>query len=433
MIVALTATSLVVGVDAVFPVGTQEALQRIVTQKSAQYDSAISLAVFDGINTITAVAGVADVITGQTVTPHDSFVWGSGTKPLTGVSILKLVEEGKLRLEDKVAPIVDPLLLQMRSEDPSQNFSSLADLWGVSSGGNVSNVTVEELATMTLCTPDFDTAEPSGELLKDPLRAQLYATPSVPYSPTELLSMPWVAGHWPTHLHGYSSTNFMLLGLILAAKSGASSWSDYRQGDVIPGGLRDAFRFGVIGAPKDFTRVHGYDRTSYNMPSNQTNNQDVWAVDGVFSGWTASDLVASPISMARLYWEIYGPNPSIAADSAKVMAVPRSSGLFYGFATFGLSERTGQNSSYGDAWGHLGATYGYDSIILYFPKLGFTMAVASNVENDDQPHPSDTACFAYNAVAGLMLGQQVKCVFTDVGYHGGGCYCDQFSVRAVVI
>lgn len=321
----------------------------------------------------------------------------------------------------------------MRARDPSQNFSSLADLWGEASGGNVSEVTVEQLATMTICTPDFDTAKPWGKLLQDPLRAELYAHPTDVYPPTKLMAEPWVAGHWPTHLHGYSSTNFMILGMILAAKSGEETWTSYSQGSVLPPDLRNQFSFGVTGSPKDFTPVHGYDRTSYNMPENRTNNQDVWAVDGVFSGWTASDVVGSPAAMAQLYWDIYGPTPRIALDSSKVMAVPANSGLFYGFATFGLSHATGQNGSYGDAWGHLGATYGYQSIILYLPKLAFTMAIASNMENDHQTHPSDTACFAYNSIAGLMLGQEVSCRFVDEGYHGGGCICDQFEPPADAI
>jgi len=218
----------------------------------------------------------------------------------------------------------------------------------------------------------------------------------------------------------------MLLGMILAAKSGATSWSEYHQGDVLPYNLRECFHFGFAGAPRNFTRIHGYDRTSYNMPKNQTNNHDVWAVDGVFSGWTASDIIASPACMAQLYWDIYGPSPNIASSSAKIMAVPGGHTV-YGFATFGLSKHTGQNNTYGEAWGHLGATYGYQSIILYFPKLSFTMATATNMETDHQTQPSDTACFAYNAIAGLMLGQKVTCVFEDVGYHGGGCCCDQFT------
>jgi hypothetical protein len=43
---------------------------------------------------------------------------------------------------------------------------------------------------------------------------------------------------------------------------------------------------------------------------------------------------------------------------------------FYSFATFNMDHYTGLNASktpYGVAYGHLGATYGYDSIVLFYP------------------------------------------------------------------
>ena len=35
------------------------------------------------------------------------------------------------------------------------------------------------------------------------------------------------------------------------------------------------------------------------------------AVDGVFAGWTASDLVGTPAAVAALAWAIYGPEPTV--------------------------------------------------------------------------------------------------------------------------
>ena len=42
---------------------------------------------------------------------------------------------------------------------------------------------------------------------------------------------------------------------------------------------------------------------------------------------------------------------------------------FYSFATFNLNQYSGYNNSDPRriAYGHLGATYGYDSILMYFP------------------------------------------------------------------
>jgi CubicO group peptidase (beta-lactamase class C family) len=367
----------------------------------------------------------------RSVTSADRFAWGSGTKPLTGASILRLVEQGHFSLDDPMAPLVDPVLQRMAAKDPAQSFNSVSDLWGE----RARNITVRQLATMQSPIPDFDTATPGGD---DSLRAQLYATPDKDYSPTELMALPWV-GELSDKPVGYSSTNFMLLGLILAAQAGRDTWSDFDQGSVLPEALRSQVSFADLGAPEDFTTVHGHDRTSYNMPDNETNDQDVFAVDGVFAGWTASNLVASPSAVAELYWDIYGPEPSVAKSSSGFMANPATGGSghggFYGFATFQLSSHTGlnENSTYGQAWGHLGATYGYQSVAMWLPGLQLTMAVATNIETDSQAQPADVVCFAYNALATRMLGRESQCTFADRGYYSAGCTCTPLSEPMVSV
>merc|ERR1711998_90463 len=90
-------------------------------------------------------------------------------------------------------------------------------------------------------------------------------------------------------------------------------------------------------------------------------------------------------------------------------------------------------SAYGISYGHKGATYGYQSLMGYLPALGFTMAVATNLENDHQSQPGEVWCFAYNAIAAAMLGQEIECSFVDSGYHGGGCSCSDIRDPTPVI
>jgi len=58
---------------------------------------------------------------------------------------------------------------------------------------------------------------------------------------------------------------------------------------------------------------------------------------------------------------------------------------FYGFATFLLFDFTGQPTDgphdYGTCYGHLGATYGWNSLAWFMPGLNFSMSVATNVES----------------------------------------------------
>merc|ERR1712063_128764 len=98
--------------------------------------------------------------------------------------------------------------------------------------------------------------------------------------------------------------------MILAEQAGAEDWSEFDQGAFLPSSIRDEFNFSVSGAMNEFSPVHGYDRTTFNV--NGTNDQDVSAVHGIFAGWTASDVVATPAAMADLTWEVYGPEPSVA-------------------------------------------------------------------------------------------------------------------------
>jgi len=106
----------------------------------------------------------------------------------------------------------------------------------------------------------------------------------------------------------------------------------------------------------------------------------------------------------------------------------------YGVATFNLNSRAGQPSSskYGIAYGHLGATYGYQSIIAFLPGFNWSLVVASNLETQTQKQPADAFCHAYGTAAGLVVGRDLNCSFTDGGYFGGKCNCNSIEEVFVV-
>lgn len=407
-------------------------LQEIAQEQADYYNCSFSIAVRDADSAMQAAAGFADFTQNRKITTSDGFAWGSGTKPLTGASILKLVGEGKFGLDDVAYPLVDPFLAKMAKAHPEQNFSSMYDLWG----DHVKNVTVMSLLDMKAGVPDFDTANcRKGGICADPLRAALYANPSKAYSPTELMNFDWVRGKWEAHPF-YSSTNFMVLGMILANDAGVDNWNDFDQAGFLPADLKDKLQFAKRGAPTDYTPVHGYDRTTYNTPNGTTVNIDVSAVDGCFAGWTASDVVASPAAMADLTWAVYGPDPSIAPpELAKLMHNDGTSGHGYGVATFNMNSKTGQSSSsaYGIAYGHLGATYGYNSLIMYAPALNIALSVGTNLETDTQSHTGETACFAYSAIASAFLDQNITCTRPSVdGSWGKQCECTPIKSTVIV-
>jgi len=79
------------------------------------------------------------------------------------------------------------------------------------------------------------------------------------------------------------------------------------------------------------------------------------------------------------------------------------------FATFLLSEFTGQPTDVkppavdeGTCWGHLGATYGWNSVAFFTPGNNISLSVGTNTETDEQAGPSDAYCIAYNRVRQII-------------------------------
>jgi len=361
-----------------FPRGLQEKFQGILDRATKTCNCSMSLAAYHAGETVAAASGTARFHSGSRKTdPADAFPWGSGTKPLTGASILRLVSEGALGLDDRVAPVVDPFIAAMAAKDPSSKFSSMKDLWGY----HAASVTVRQLLAMETGIPDFDTADAYTHNFTDVFREDVYAHPDKDYTPLELMSKPWVAGTWK---NGYSTTGFMLLGMILSTHFNATSWLDFDQGVYLPKTLKGKVRFGLTKSPAQESCVPGYDRTAYNTYP-ITNNKNVADVHGVFAGWTGSNMVASPSAVAEMTWSIYGPEPTILPKSyADMMSqFPRKlwGPAWYGLATFPLNSSTCQPAGpYGEAYGHYGNTYGYQSVLLYFPGLEFAMAYSTNAE-----------------------------------------------------
>lgn len=287
--------------------------------------------------------------------------------------------------------------------------------------------------------PDYDTAKPWPRPPKDPLRSMVYESPAAEWGPGKLLNLSWVAtGRLDSLLPGiltrYSSTNFVLLGLLLAGLAGAPRWDEFDQGhaafDALPMARRKLYadmRYASHGPPSRWTDVHGYDRTSYDgrNASTRPGHTDVWRTAGVYGGWTASDVTASVVDIARLGYDLFGrQGPRMLSRSSVTTMIP--TGSFYGFATFNLSRGWGpsRTSPFNTAYGHLGATYGYQSIVIYFPAADLSIAVASNIETDSQVQPSDVVCIAYNAIlATLSNSTEPSCAFNHSGYYGGVCDC----------
>ena len=76
---------------------------------------------------------------------NDTWLFGSGTKPVTSALVLKRVEDASLGLNDTVAKYLDQLFREMTGQTCLHMF-----------GANATNSTVWHLLTMQAGLPDFD-------------------------------------------------------------------------------------------------------------------------------------------------------------------------------------------------------------------------------------------------------------------------------------
>ena len=344
----------------------RQSLQEIADAEAKKYGCAFAIAL-RGANGVAVEASSGAGKAGAKA----MFAWGSVTKLVTGVSIIRLANEGVLSLDETVAPILDPYWVKHGDANVT-----MVGMFGEAA----KRVTIRHLATMMAGVPDFDTAKPNETDFArstDPFRATCYAQPGKDWSPYDLLSLPWVSNGTmvfePGTQKAYSSTNFMLLGFVLAAKANGGAgvpWDHLNQLAFRPPhetALLNHSLFARHGAPSPtFVSLDAFDRTSYNGHNASARpGTDVSAVHGVFGGWSASDIVAPVADIAQLAFDIFGPQSASSLVSAEnISMMVNASQEWYGFATFLLSAFTGMPTDaptgvdYGTCWGHLGATYG---------------------------------------------------------------------------
>ena len=245
--------------------------------------------------------------------------------------------------------------------------------------------------------------------------------------------------------HQYCSTNYILLGLVLAnhyhRDGDAWSWQAYDQKTVVPSALRkagllDASTFADSGACDAYTDVHGF-MESYDVHGATFPPQDISNVSCV-GGWTGGNYLGPVSDVAQYTYDLYSPaaggssSSSILSKQSQALLTnftTASSGSsshhfkFYGMGTFSLDWAIGMN---GTAYGHVGDTYGFQSQTTYFPGLDFVLTIATNVETNSQAQPADATCLGYHAVVAAMQGTPApKCTFTVPRHFIGTCTCTQ--------
>ena len=282
-----------------------------------------------------AAAGVADLQTKEPISAQGRFRIGSVTKGFVSTVVLQLVAERRLRLDDTVEHWLPGLV------------------------PNGDAITVRQLMNQTSGLYNYTDLPFFLEILHDPLKT---------WQPLELVhrAVTQPPAFAPGTSWGYSNTNYILLGLIVAAVDDAPAalqmaspaFEVYRR-IVVPLGLWHT-RFPLTDPDIHGPHAHGYlidSPPEWGLPAilDTTRFDPSWA-------WTAGAIVSTLDDVADFHRALF-TGRLLDPDQQRELerTVPVAPGLDYGLGVF----RT--QTPCGPAWGHDGGTPDATTISLTSP------------------------------------------------------------------
>ncbi|MFF2810364.1 serine hydrolase domain-containing protein [Streptomyces sp. NPDC058000] len=272
--------------------------------------------------TRTYTAGVGDVATGSKVPTDGQVRIGSNTKTFTAVVVLQLVGEGKIGLDATVDTYLPGLV---RGE-----------------GIDGRHITVRQLLQHTSGLPEYE------DLVSDDILQHRY------FDPRDLLdiALQHKADFAPGTKWAYSSTNYVVAGLIIQKVTGRPLAEEIEQRIIKRIGLRHTY----FPAPGDMTirepHPKGYHRASTGTPLRDFTEIDPSA------GWAAGQMISTNSDLNQFFTALLAGRLLPAAQLTQMRTtVPiGDTGAGYGL---GLMSRP--LSCGGVYWGHGGDITGYET------------------------------------------------------------------------
>ncbi|THA50410.1 serine hydrolase [Streptomyces sp. A1136] len=277
--------------------------------------------------------GVADKATGAPMTEGLRIRIGSETKTFTVTALLRLVDQGKIGLDDPIGKYVKGV--------PNGDRITLRELAGMRSG--LFNYSED---------PDFSKA--------------LFAHPDKPFTPRQLLDYSFKHGiqFQPDARFDYSNTNLVLLGLVIEKVTGRPLHEVVMRDVVRPAGLhRTLF---PTGAKFPDPHAQGYtSQTASGRIENATDWNPSWA-------WAAGAMI-SDLQDLRGWAHTLATGalltPATQAERLKTRPIGVT-GAGYGLGIFDVQ-----------GWiGHNGSLPGYECLAVYLPQARATMVIVLNTD-----------------------------------------------------
>jgi len=366
--------------------------------KSKYPDLAVSVAWKDANHDVTVASGKPSVIN-RDITPKDTFLYGSGTKPFTAAAILRLIDQGKVKETDKVSSIVDPYL-------KAQGKKSLAEFFGSAIAG----ATVLELIRMGAGIRDFEDDFTLDEWILAPGNSSKFW--EYPYEAMSWSVSPQnTKGGAPLYCNpgnctAYSSTSFEVAGLVLAAVLNPNgAWYEFDLGTAIAADYQKEYP-SMIFPPKGKSataKLSSYLTVPGQSVSPTWPKTTIYEQNPSILGWTCGNMVASPRDVAKLFYHLLDsdvahadPKPLLSDSSREQMTDVKelttgwnAGHLAYGAGLMALNYFPQGHKSGEKVFvqGHEGDTYGFLSSQGYVPSMHGAFSVASNVDTN---LPTDT-------------------------------------------
>lgn len=312
-----------------------DAIDRYVsTQLQRQHIPGLALAVVrDGRIVKLSGYGFADLERKVPATPDSVFEIGSITKQFTSMAVMRLVEEGKLRLDDPTG----------------EYLTNIPDEWRA--------VTLRQLLTHTSGVPDFEAIIGYGayrNVWKPEAVIAACAARPMDFPP---------GSKW-----SYSNTGYFLLSLILQKVDGERYEELIRQRVLEPAGMTHT----RSSEPMDIipNRAAGYLFNNGHLENRDALQPSIGSGAGMLVS-TVGDLVKWDAALAA--HAIISPASYETIWTDQPLADGSLSGYGFGWFVAPMHGRRSQN--------HSGGTAGFSANILRLPDDGVTVIVLANSGN----------------------------------------------------
>ncbi len=299
------------------------------------------------------------VYNGAAMPVDATFEIASVSKTFTAATVLLLVEEGRLALDQRIDELLPP--------------AYTTGLIVISGHDYTPELTVRQLLAHTSGLPDYWNDPPYIIPGVNAFLYQYLLYPQHFWTPEEILA--FVPGLYPAFVPGtgwhYSDTGYVLAGLIIEELTGQDLHDVYRDRIFTPLGLDDTWLHWREPPSSQLTESHRYEET-WDMYLYRHNSAD-WAGGGLVS--STRDMEAFLRALAD---DAFFTDPQTSAEMMNWIDTG-TPGISYGLGLFRVALGHGQ----GRIWGHDG--YG-NSWMYYWPDYDVTFTGGLNqTENDWWP------------------------------------------------